>query len=86
MTFLCEEEEKDNREQSFGNDPLGWGRGGGAGRRKKQKKREEKEERLPVYCYRDGDLLSCIPLLAIQPALRGESNARYTLSRRKKEP
>lgn len=51
-----------------------------------EKKREEKRrEGLLVYRYRDGDLLSCIPLLAVQPVLRGESDAPCTLGRRKKK-
>lgn len=44
----------------------------GAGRRKRQKKKEKERRRGPsVYRYRDGDLLSCIPLLGATCAARG---------------
>lgn len=85
ITASPREEEEDSREQSFGKDMIHLV--GGAGRRKKQKKGEEKrKERLPVYRYRDIDLLSCIPLLVVQPVLREESDARYTPGGRKKGP
>lgn len=35
----------------------------GGRKQKKKKKKKRREEGLPVYRYRDSDLLSCIPLL-----------------------
>lgn len=77
MTFLCEEEEKDSREQSFGKDMIRLV--GGAGRRKKQKKkRREGRETAGLLLPRRRPTVLHTATRDTTCATRGVERAIYT--------
>jgi len=55
------------------------------GGRSEKKEKEKRKGGLPVYRYRDSDLLSCIPLFGATCAAREESDVQHTPDRRKKK-